>query len=220
MRKRIDRIVAVLLRIYPPSWRKEYGPELGHVLESKPLDTKTLVNVGWHGAWQRIRLAEPWMMFGVPMMLVVTAIFALMIVAPPAYDPQFDFSSGPRFGWVLFDLWLTIGCGFWTVYRKGGTLPHAGVQTMKMALLINVPHFIAYALIATGALGVIVLGPGDVPTTIFEHGFAISFHDANRVAPSLLFLMAIRIPGILECWLWGAVGGGLGRLVARRRLAA
>jgi hypothetical protein len=36
------------------------------------------------------------MMFGVPMTLIVTAIFGLMIVAPPAYASEFDFSTGPR----------------------------------------------------------------------------------------------------------------------------
>jgi hypothetical protein len=96
MRAPNDRLISILLRIYPASWRQEYGPELRHVLETRPLDAAAVFDVGWNGTRQRLCSAEPSMMFGVPMTLIVTAIFGLMIVAPPAYASEFDFSTGPR----------------------------------------------------------------------------------------------------------------------------
>jgi hypothetical protein len=111
---------------------------------------------------------------------------------------------------------LVISCGFFTVLRSGGTLPHAGVQTMKMVLLANAVHLTVLVLMLTGALGVVVISPGDTPTTIFEHGFAVAWHNAAGDGPNSWFMLLIRIPTILEAWLWGAVGGAIARLFASK----
>jgi hypothetical protein len=107
---------------------------------------------------------------------------------------------------------ILLGCGFWTVARSGGTLPHAGVQTMKMVLLANAVHVTVLVLMLSGVLGVTVITPDDTPTTMLDHGFSVAWHSAEGQGPNEWFLLLIRIPGVLESWVWGAFGGALGRL--------
>jgi hypothetical protein len=54
---------------------------------------------------------------------------------------------------------------------------------MKNSLLITSPLCALAMLYALGILRVLVLGPGDVPATFHEHGFAYTLYDQKR-APS------------------------------------
>ena len=107
---------------------------------------------------------------------------------------------------------------------------------MKITFLAGVPAMLAGVLMLTGFLGVIVLTPGQGPTTFHEHGFAYTYYDAAvgscwiRVADPASSLQAIQSAtcppgplGILAAplfalpasWLWGMAGGLLGRWIAR-----
>ena len=210
------RIIAVLLRIYPAVWRKEYGAELRYILEARDLQSRTVVNVVWGGVRQRLRATEPWVLLGLPLMLLMTLLITLSIVAPPPYSPAQDFAHIPasvQFRIALVWASLTMGCGLWTVVRSGGTLPHAGLQTMKMGILRGIPVIFLATLMATGALGVIVIGPGDAPTTFADHGFAITFPSAEGIAPDPVVFFLTPIVGLIDCWIFGAIGGIFGRLI-------
>jgi hypothetical protein len=219
-----QRIISALLRIYPAAWRKEYGPEFRDLLEAIQLHTRTVADVVWNGVWQRVRATEPWVLLGLPLMLIRTIFFASMIIAPPAYSAANDIANLPGSGGVvlsLINLLLPISCGVWTIARSGGTLPHAGVQTMKMALLISAPFLVLYVLLELGLLGVVVVRPGDAPTTFAEHGFAIAFHSVDRDAREILvnFAVPMFVSTFLSLpllWVLGALGGALGRSIKPR----
>jgi hypothetical protein len=210
------RIVAALLAIYPATWRKEYGPEFRHLLEALNLRVRTLVNVIGHGAWQRVRSTEPWLLLSLPLALVGTVFLAVLVIAPPPYDPGLDRSVSPPaldlLASLAINLTTIIGCGLWTILRSGGTIPHAGLQTMKMALLIRAPHLVVSLLVLTGILGVVVIGPGDSPTTFAERGFAIAFYSANGAIPNSPAIFWALLIEVLFGWIGGVIGGGLGRI--------
>jgi hypothetical protein len=212
-----QRIIAALLRLYPAAWRLEYGPELRGVLEDRPLGARTVANVVRGGLWQRLRSAEPWMVMGLPLMVFGFAGMTRQIVAPPAYAPGVeDPGSWPG---AIIGLLILMGCGCWTVLRHDGTLPRAGVQVVKMGLLFDVPFFLVALLMGTGVLDVIVLGPGDSPTTFAEHGFAITAYGRDGVAAFVytpLGLLLTHLGGLVDCWIFGALGGAVGRAIRRR----
>src|SRR5262245_43461182 len=79
-----NRIVIVLLRLYPVAWRREYGPELADLVMADSLTFRVVADVACHGLWQRVRTAEPSTLLGLAAMLTVLTGFAWNIVAPPA----------------------------------------------------------------------------------------------------------------------------------------
>lgn len=214
-----QRIISALLRIYPAAWRKEYGPEFRDLLGVLQLGTRTVADVVWNGVWQRFRATEPWVLLGLPFMLTMTFFFAIMIIAPPPYSSANDIANAGGSGRLvssLISILLPASCGFWTVARGGGTLPHAGLQTMKMSVLMSAPFLVIYVLLELGVLGVIVIQPGDVPTTFAEHGFAIAFHSVDREAREILvnFVVPLMVSAVLNLpiyWVLGALGGAVGR---------
>jgi hypothetical protein len=215
-----NRIIRALLRIYSAAWRNEYGPEFQGILETRSLKTREIFNVAWNAAWQRIRATEPWVLIGLAGFLLNAASFTWLIVAPPPYSPELIFPPHVSPLRVAGNLLVVMACGFWTVARSGGTLPHAGVQTMKMTALTVAPALVVCALVISGALGVVVLGPGDVPTTVVEHGFAIAWYDADGVGLKPMAIVLFILAGLLENWIWGALGGAFGRLVRKRSQTA
>jgi hypothetical protein len=210
------RIVSVLLRVYPAGWRQEYGPELRDLLERLDFRFGTVANVVWNGMRQRLRATEPWLLIGLPIMLLTTFVYGVLIVAPPPYDPMSPGLARSAVSIISLAVFvsLPVGCGLWTVVRNGGTMSHAGRQTLKMALLIEAPSFVVYALILTGTLGVIAVGPGDAPTTILEHGFAITVGSPNGVLPNFGDLALFGGLAVLLRWFLGFVGGAFGSNVA------
>lgn len=228
-------IVSALLRIYPAAWRAEYGPELRCLLLARRLGVRTIANVLWNGARQRLRMAEPWVLLGSPFALLATLRYALLILAPPPY-PQPAVQARLFVLVLLVNLLLSLSCGLWTVVRRGGTPARAGLQTTKMALLIGAPSFIIYTLVLTGVLGVVVVGPGGTPTTFAEHGFAITVYRGDYalpvdfpavklfVAKFLIFLNTTTVGQFLvgnllnlpTSWLGGAFGGALGRSIRNK----
>jgi hypothetical protein len=224
-------IISALLRIYPAAWRAEYGPELHDLLLAQPLGVRIIADVAWNGARQRLRTTEPWVLLGLPFALLATAWYALLILAPPPY-PQPGAQARLFVLVAIYNLLLPLSCGLWTVVRSGGTPPHAGLQTTKMALLIAAPSFIVYTLVLAGVLGVVVVGPGDTPTTFAQHGFAIAVYKGHHarlpvdvgtvnqmVARYLLFLnttvgqFVAKLVNLPLAWLGGALGGALGHSI-------
>ena len=212
-----DRLIAALLRLYPAAWRREYGPELRGVLEDRPLGARAVANVLWGGLGQRICTAEPWAVMGLAFVVVIAVFLTGQIVSPPPYPPGAE--RGVYWLASVAIMLVLMGCGCWTVMRHGGTLPRAGLQTVKMGLVGNVPYFLVALLMWSGALGVIVLGPGDAPTTFAEHGFAITVYGTGGT-PAFIFtplgLVVTHLVNLVDCWIFGAIGGAIGRAIRHR----
>ena len=65
-------IIAALMRLYPASWRNEFGAELQDLLLARPLTFAIACNVLWSGLRQRGRATEPATIIGLAMAGIVT----------------------------------------------------------------------------------------------------------------------------------------------------
>ena len=97
-------------------------------------------------------------------------------------------------------VFLLVVCGCWTHLRHGGTARRAGLAAMRMGLIAGIPIVLAGGLVMSGVLELTLLGglPPPPPWAIV-------------IAP------LARLP---EFWIWGAVGGQLGKRIARHKAAA
>lgn len=215
------RMVTALLRLYPAAWRREYGPELADMLLAHPLDARIMGDVLLNGLRQRVRTAEPSTLLGLAAMLVILAGLVWNIAAPPL--------SGHGLAALLREssktlptviaiplaselyVLLLVGCGCWTNLRHHGTLSRSGMAAMKLSFIAGLPLVLAGTLILFGVLSVIVLGPGDAPTTFAEHGFTYTYYNAQHHAPAPLAVLSAPLVRLPESWLWGVLGGQLGR---------
>jgi hypothetical protein len=76
------------------------------------------------------------------------------------------------------------------------------------------PLFVIGLLTIVGSLDFVELHPGQTPTSFEERGILYTFYSARRMVPvpgpiTMLLAPLLRIPG---AWMWGVIGGGLGRL--------
>lgn len=225
------RIVAALLRLYPAPWRSEYGPELRDILMAHPLSVRVMSDVVWNGLRQRVRAAEPSTFVGLAAMLLILIGLVWNIVAPLPYGHDLTMVLQPSSKTLPtiivkplaseFFLLFLVGCGCWTHLRQGGALSQSGMTAMRIAFIAGIPVMLAGILMLSGVLGVIVLGPGDTPTTFHEHGFAFTYYNAQYHAPSALAVLVSPLFRLPESWVVGSLGGLLGRtIISRRRPAA
>ena len=219
-----QRIVTVLLGLYPAAWRSEYGPELSDVLLARPLGARIITDVLWNGLRQRVRNAGPSTLAGLAVMLVILTGIGWNIAAPQPYGRDWTGLLQPSsmtlptiivkpLASELYVLFL-VGCGCWISLRGGETVS-PGVAAMRISFIAGVPIMLAGALILFGVMDVVVLGPGDTPTTFHEHGFAYTYYSAERQAPSALAVLVSPLFRLPASWIWGTVGGGLGRWISR-----
>ncbi|MBZ5632193.1 MAG: hypothetical protein LAO55_03615 [Acidobacteriia bacterium] len=230
-------MVTALLRLYPTAWRREYGPELTGMLLVRPLTAGIVGDVLRSALWQRLRVAEPSTLVGLAMLLVMLNGFVWNIVAPSPYGGEASMLLQNLWGSNLYVL-LLVGCGLWTHLRHRGKLDQSGLAAVKISFLAGIPLMLAGILMWLGILGVIVLGPRDTPTTFHEHGFTYTYYDAQirscwiRVSEPTIQLQAIQsttcppaplgvmlspLSRLPASWLWGALGGLLGRWIGRSR---
>ncbi|HMC75720.1 MAG TPA: hypothetical protein VKH34_01265 [Vicinamibacterales bacterium] len=194
-----QRIVRMLLRLYPAAWRREYGDELTDVLLARPLTLTVVGDVITNGIRLRARAAEPSTILGLAGMLVILAGFvfmgatyghawvALMQPSPRTFPPVQVMASG------LF-VSLLVVCGCWTHLRHGGRARWAGVAAMRMALIAGIPFMIAGLLMMAGLLELTFVGTRLPPPSPW----------AVVIAP------LVRLP---EFWIWGAIGGKIGKQI-------
>jgi hypothetical protein len=215
--KRLKRqIVNALVGLYPARWKQEYGKEFADVLMRRPLGTAVVLNVVWNGFGQQLRRGEPWLIAGVPRLVLVLAMLLWNILDPGPY--RGDSFSG---GWqaTVAGTLLVLGIGYWTVMRDPIN-GHAGRAAMKSTLLAAWPLSVIALLYGLGIVRIINLGPGDPPTTFHEHGFAFTLYDHARrpAAPAGLFVLSLW--GVLESgpigWLGGLAARGQMRFRRRR----
>jgi hypothetical protein len=228
IRRRI--VAAALLRLYPAAWRSEYGPELADMLLARPLSARILGDVFWNGLRLRAIAAEPSTIAGLTVMLVVVHRLAWNIAAPLPYGTDWTTVLAPSAKTLptvivkpltseLYVLFL-VGCACWTHLRYGGPPSRSGTAAMRMSFIAGLPVMLAGILMLAGVLDVAVLGPGDTPTKYLEHGFTYTYHDAQRHLPHPVAVVASPLFTLPVSWIWGLVGGGIGRWIARSRAAA
>jgi hypothetical protein len=194
-----ERTVDRLLRLYPPVWRHEYGDELREILCSRPLTAGIVADVARSALRQRVRFAAPSTALGLPSMLIVASGFMLPpfsngwittnVLSPtsmtfPTFVVTFMTSE-------VYAVLLTM-CGWWTRRRYGSSATRCGVAAMRMSLIAALPVLAAGVLLALGA----VQAP------------AIS---AGAIQPLPLAVLLAPLAHLPKYWLFGAIGGALGK---------
>ncbi|HEU0140363.1 MAG TPA: hypothetical protein VFQ79_11645 [Bryobacteraceae bacterium] len=211
------QIVAALAGLYPRRWKREYGSEFADVLIRSPLGPSAVLNIAWNALRQQLRLGEPWLIVGIPWLLLnlYGHLWNILYPVPYAADP----SSNSLAARAVAGL-LPLAIGYWTVLRDQIN-GHGGRAAMKYFLLIQWPICALAILWGLGILRIIVLGPGDPPSTFHEHGFAYTFYDYPRrpIHWQLLFWKPfgdLPFMGVLG-WLGGLAARAQARFPGRRR---
>ena len=203
-------IVGALLRLYPAAWRSEYGPELTGILLERPLSARVLADVVSNGLWQRARGAEPSTILGLAsMFILLTGLVmsggryggdALAVLRPSSTTfPTVTFTFFANEFYVL----LLAGCGYWTYRRHAGKPSRCGVAAMRMSLIAGIPVMVIALLMVFGLVDLMPLDPDG----------------AARMRPSAWAILAAPLARVPEAWIWGSLGGLLGKCLARRRQA-
>ncbi len=203
-----DRIITVLLKLYPREWRRQYGDELLDVLDQRPLTAATVGDVLRAALWQRLRSLTPGTLMGLGSMAVIVAYIVgtptadgaggMALIRPshitfPPIKVAF-FESG------VFALLLMV-CGCWTQLRRGHGAARAAAW---MTILAGFP---------ISAIGVLMwLGVTTVQTT----AAGLPEHPIVTYALNMAIAPLLRAP---ESAIWGFVGGRIGRWLWRRRQA-
>ena len=221
------RLVTVLLGFYPARWRQEYGGELKDLLLTGPLGLGTIGDVVSSGVCQRLRSLGPATVFGLVAMAAILMALSWNIVAPQPYGTGWTTLLEPsdmtfptiRIRPLVSELYalFLMACGYLMHLRHGTTPARSGMAAMKVCFLAGLPIMTAGVLMLLGVMHATVLGPGDVPTTFREHGFALSYYSELRQPPGSLAVVLAPVARLGESWVWGAVGGTLARTIARRR---
>jgi hypothetical protein len=198
-------IVAALLRLYPSAWRSEYEPELTDILLARPLSARATGDVVWSGLRQRALAAEPSTILGFAALLIILGRFVLVGVTYGHDGTALLQPSSIRFPTVTvtflssaYYAYLLLGCGCWTYLRYGRTAKQSGMAAMRMSLIAGMPIIVGALLMMAGLLGVSVSAPRLHPPSAW----------------SILVVPLARLPG---AWMWGALGGQLGKWIVRRR---
>jgi hypothetical protein len=221
MRRWKPHIVAALVGLYPARWKREYGEELRDVLLRRRLDAATAADAIWNAVRQQLRLGEPWVLTGIPLLALNLTGIVRNILYAGAY--QYDTFDGNRPHLIpSLGLLLPLAIGYWTVARDPiSEHRRAGRAAMKNILLVYWPFFVIGALYGLGVLRVIVLGPGDPATSFHEHGFAYTVYDHTRQHVAWTYLFALPLIQLPLCGGLGVLGGlaARGQAHFRRRRA-
>ena len=231
-----QRLVDGLLRLYPAAWRREYGSELADVLLRRPLTGRIVGDVIWGGLRERVRRADPAVLGGTTMMLLVLSGLVLnvtnpssathglarvladssktlptVIVTPMVTELPLPYVSLPN----LYAMAL-IGCGWWT-YRRSGSMPQSGRAAVQLSFLAGLPILVAGVLMVGNVLHLRVVGPGDALTG--QPDLTYTYYTVHRQTPSLLAVLTAPLFRLPEAWIWGLTGGWIAKTVARRTQA-
>jgi hypothetical protein len=198
---------ALLLRLYPAGWRREYGEELRHILESQPMTAAIAVDVIASGLRLRVRSASPATILGLISMLLVASQLLLAPDGLGRYLPAAVRPSGMTFPTLRMTLlaseiyvYIGIACGYWTESRSPGSAARAGVAAMRMVLMGGSPVMLAGLLLAAG-----IADP------------ALARVAGRGFEPSPLAMMLAPLAAAPPFWIWGVGGAWLKQWVNRRR---
>jgi hypothetical protein len=193
-----DWIVAVLLRVYPRAWRLEYGDELADILLARPLSPRVIADVLWNGLRVLMHAPEPSTILGLVSIPVVLAGF-LSGVSYGRTWKLFPTDGSPFLAAGVFAL-LQVISGCWTHLRHRDRFYQSGLAAMRTALITGIPFVFVALIMLLGGVDLRVSGTTFPPS-----------------ASMLLIAPLARLP---DAWLWGSLGGLLGRrIVSLRQMA-
>jgi hypothetical protein len=218
-------IVSWLLRLYPKAWSAEYGAELADMLRARPLTVRVCSDIVLSALRQHARASQVASWVGVGLMLVTIGALASNIVEPPTHiwSPGLPRRAQPSFAEYIallqrplhseFYVLVLVAIGFWTALR-GKTSP--GRAAIRVSMIASVPLVLVGLLMVSGVLGYSELNPGQSSTTLDERGILYTFYKGFQQIPGpapLVMLLSplLRLPG---AWMWGSIGGWLGRKFA------
>ena len=201
-------VIAALMRLYPPAWRREYGAELTDILLEQPLTPRAMTDVVWSGLWQRGRTAEPSTILGVVSLLIVVVGYGLTGGIYGRDGTTLLRPSSKTFPTVVVTFLasevcalLLVVCGYWTHLRHGGRVNRSGLAAMKTAFIAGIPILLGALLVMLGLVSL------RFPGTTIPH-------------PSPLAILIAPLVRLPESWLWGSLGGLLAKWITRRRRTA
>lgn len=215
-------IVSWLLRLYPKAWRAEYGAELADILRSRPLTVRVCADVMLSALWQQTRAVRVPTYVGIGLMLVTLGAIAANIAEPPPYawspgQSLHDKPTLPEHIYLLqrplhsnFYVVVLAVLGFWTALRgKDGP----GRAAIRASTIASIPLVVIGTLMFAGVLHYVELLPGQAPVSFDERGIIYTFYKGQQQLPGpapLVYVLSplLRLPG---AWLWGSIGGWLGR---------
>ena len=225
--RRADRIVALLVRLYPAAWRREYGSELADVLSHRSVSVRVVCDVARNALGQRWRDAEPAVHLGFVVMAIVSTGVAWNIMLPV--------SAGRGLAAVLQDssktlptvivtplaselyVLLLVACGCWTQLRLRRSISECGAAAIRLGAVAGIPVMLVGLLMLADIVHLRVVGPDAAPATVSGLGLTFTYYTSSAHAPSALAVLTAPLFRLPESWLWGMVGGRLGRAIARRR---
>jgi hypothetical protein len=226
-------LISWLMRLYPKAWRKEYGAELTTMLQARPLTAMVCGDVVRSAIWQRLRAIHMPTWVGIGLMVVTIAAIVLNIVDPPAYlwSPGQAQNEQPTLAEHIellqrplrseFYVLVLFATGVLTALRGN---PRSGFAAIRASMIASLPVAVMGLLMVSGMLEFVELYPGQTPLPFDQRGIVYIVYKAPFGIPApapVAFLLAplLRLPG---AWLWGVIGGSLGRKFAnwRRRPAS
>jgi hypothetical protein len=216
------RFIEMLVRLYPPAWRREYGSELVELLATHSLSSRVVVDVLWSASRERIRSSEPAMWLGLPALFAALGVLIANVVAPQPYggwttilEPSAMTFPSVRVRAVISDVFcvLLFCCGWWT-YRRGSALSQTGWAAARLCLVAGVPIIVVGALLQLGLIDLSVVRPG-VAAAGIQRGLAFSYYSADDRSLSPVMVMLFPLSRLPIAWLWGSLGGYAARATAR-----
>jgi len=160
-----------------------------------------------------VRRRVPSLLRRPPLPLAFLGLYAAAHVLSAAFAPAHR-DLAARFALRML---VMAGLGFWTASR-GNHWP--GRAAIRASIIASIPLVVVGVLMWAGILSFVELSPGQSPIST-DGGVVYAFYKGQQQIPGpapLVMVLSplLRLPG---AWLWGSVGGWLGRTYAdwRRR---
>jgi hypothetical protein len=203
------RIVRFLLRLYPASWRVEYGQELASILESRRLSAAVVFDTLRSAMVERARVSEPWLVIG---SLSFFLNFCASVINSFAPMPPVAYGIYERFMWIL----LIVGVCWVTL--RGASLRKTIVGAVKIALLGNATDLLLLILWAAEIMHPGVIGLGGFPS---RSGFDVALLSFRSTLPRTIHAsdFAWQVPAfmLMLATVYAIVGWTVVRVALRVR---
>jgi hypothetical protein len=199
-----QKLLRLLLRAYPASWRSEYGEELQFVLQDSRLTIKTVMDVVISALVERVRCDRPWRIVGIVLFLVSIVCGSSNCVEPlsqTAYSHVMNVFNAC----VLF-------AGLLTTIRRPGSIRSATAAAVGAGLLGALPDITVGLLWLLGVVQPTVLRP-NAAVNMPGHVLTLWFVRTDAVLLPVNFLYLLMLVVICQSAVLGAIGAYLGLFV-------
>src|SRR5262249_54094558 len=109
---------------------------------------------------------------------------------------------------------VLIAGGCWTYLRRDRSYRRCGRSAIRLTLVAGFPVVLLGALIQVGLIHLRVVR-ADAPLQFVDSTLTYTYVTAHGHAPSTLAILTAPLFRLPEAWIWGLVGGRLGRAIAR-----